>query len=95
MEIKTRNVFIDKEDSIHLTELYEEIDSFEVERPQVERHTIDIQKALKRCEHDSFIVPLTLVAKLFLFEVDSKGNLRLKDDQPPYVSLGKAAVSGS
>jgi len=61
-----------------LTELDEEIDHVEVERPQLDRLTIDIQSALARYKYDTFIIPLTLVAKLFEFEVDSMGNLRLK-----------------
>jgi len=84
MDIKEKYFTIDNKDSPYLTELDEKIGSFEVERPQFKRLTIDIQKALRRCEHDSFIIPLTLVAKLFVFEVDSKGNLRLKEINKDY-----------
>ncbi|MHA2239537.1 MAG: hypothetical protein ACXAB2_14410 [Candidatus Hodarchaeales archaeon] len=63
----------------YISELDEELDTIEKERPQLDRLTIDIQKALNRYKYDTFIIPFTLVAKLFVFEVDEKGNLQLRE----------------
>lgn len=62
-----------------LTELDEEVDTVEVERPQLDRLTIDIKSALNRYKYDTFIIPFTLVAKLFVFEVNNRGDLRLRE----------------
>ena len=69
---------IDRFDPL-LTELDEEIDTVEVERPQLDRLTIDIRSALNRYKYDTFIIPFTLVAKLFVFKVDNSGDLRLRE----------------
>ena len=62
----------------YISEFDEEVCTSEEEHQEFECLTIDIQKALKRYKYDIFVIPLTLVAKLFVFEVDEKGNQRIR-----------------
>ena len=84
MDINKEIFKLDDEDIPYLSELDENADTIEVDQPQLDYLTIDIQKALRRYSNDIFITPFTLVAKLFMFEVDNKGNLRLKNVRKEY-----------
>jgi hypothetical protein len=62
----------------------DEYDSIEHQQPQPKKYKINVQSAIDRFQNDGFVVPLILVTKLFEFEIDIDGNLRLKQTFKDY-----------